>query len=141
MRPGRGEGQPQGTTQGEQAAGGASDTHAFIHLHPSFFLQIAESILEAPQVSLPASVTGHLSPHFSSFIAGAMAKHPGERLPADILLGSSWFTACGIDSLENAGAIMAEFLHGLHEAANGSSAGGDGAGAGSHGATSLAADA
>ncbi len=71
---------------------------------------MAESIVGSPDPGVPPGLEAELTPHFATFFAATLAKDPSHRLPADVLLGADWFLAWGIATLEDAQAIVAEYL-------------------------------
>ena len=74
------------------------------------YIEMAETIADSPELVLPTNVG--LSPACLQFLGGCLRKSPEERLPADILMGSPWLVEQGVDSLEAARAVVAEYLDG-----------------------------
>ena len=62
------------------------------------YIELAETIIDSPE---PACAPP-LSPDCATFIGSCLKKAPGERLPADVLLGSPFLARHGVVSLESA---------------------------------------
>jgi serine/threonine protein kinase len=77
------------------------------------YIEVAEAIVSAPEVTVPPDVASALTPAFAEFVAGALARDPAARAPADALLRLPWFRAWGIAGLDDAQRIVAAFLAGL----------------------------
>jgi len=75
------------------------------------YIDMVQTILESPAPSLPART--EFTPDFHQFIHQCVNKKSGERLPADILIGSPWLRRHGATSIENAVKNVSKWICGL----------------------------
>lgn len=81
---------------------------------------MAEAIVSSDPPSLPSS---EFSSEFQKFVSQCLRKDPAERLPAEVLLGSSWFTKHGATDIPHTvGNVRAWIDHTRKELLSSSSA-------------------
>ena len=70
------------------------------------YIEMAQTLCDAPPPAPPPSA----APGLATLLCACLHKAPGDRLPADVLLGAPWLRERGVVDLASARAAVREWL-------------------------------